>query len=86
VSTIHINVADELRQRLETRATESGFASVEQYAEAVLRADVGEYVDSEVEQMLLERLDDPRPDIPFDEHFRNAFWERVRQRRAGAGR
>jgi hypothetical protein len=82
MSTIHIDIPAGLRKRLAERAVESGFDSVEQYAEALLRADAeAQPVDEQVEKLLLERLEDDRPGIELTSQFKEQFREQVRQRR-----
>lgn len=57
-----IQLTDDLRTRLEARAAECGFDSVESYVETMLRVDAmaGSGVDDEqLESMLLDRLDGP---------------------------
>lgn len=86
MATISLTLTAELKARLEARAAESGYATVEHYAEAVLAA-AGESqpVDEGTERVLAERLDDPRPGIEFTPEFRQQFVEQVRQRRLAGG-
>jgi hypothetical protein len=60
MDTVQIRLGDDLRKRLVTRATESGYASVEAYVEALIRADAGDdpgVGDDDLEDLLLQRLD-----------------------------
>jgi hypothetical protein len=85
-TTMSLNLSAELKARLEARAAESGYATVEQYAEAVLSvAGEPQGVAEATERLLLERFDDPRPGIEFTPEFRRQFLEEVRQRRAAGG-
>lgn len=62
MSAIRIELPDDLRVRMEKRAAESGFDSVEAYAQAVLAADaidVAPMSDDQLESLLLSRLDGP---------------------------
>lgn len=57
-----IQLTDDVRKRLESRAAQTGFASLHSYVEAMLRADAagGPLVDTEhLEPLLLGRLDGP---------------------------
>jgi plasmid stability protein len=84
MAALNIDLPDELRSRLEARAAENGFDSIEAYAEAVLRADaVGGPVieDEQLESTLLERLNGPFVDVD-DADFR-AMREKLRARLDG---
>ena len=62
MSALKIDLPDELRSRVEARAAESGFASVESYVQALLIADAagGPVIDdAHLEAMLLGRIDGP---------------------------
>ena len=85
---LSIRLPDDLRPRAEARATEAGHASVEEYVEALLRADLEavEAEDDDIEALLLERLDPAEPGIEltpeFFEEFKRQQVER-RQRSSG---
>jgi hypothetical protein len=62
MSALKIDLPDGLRSRVEARAAESGFASVESYVQALLVADAagGPVVDdAQLEAILLSRIDGP---------------------------
>ena len=62
MSALNLQLPDDVRTRLEARAAESGFASVEAYAEAMLRADAAggpELDDEQLESLLLFRQQGP---------------------------
>jgi hypothetical protein len=62
---LSIHLPDKLRSRVEARAAESGFESVEAYVQALLLADAaaGPVIDDEqLESLLLDRLDGPLVD------------------------
>jgi hypothetical protein len=67
MATLNLNLPDELKARAEARAAEGGFATVEQYVQQLLRADVdaagSDEVDEDLEALLLERLDGPAIDV-----------------------
>jgi hypothetical protein len=72
MASLNLNLSDELKARAEARAAESGFGSVEQYVEQLVRADAGgdSGYDEELEKVLLSRLDGG-PGIEVDaEDFR----------------
>jgi plasmid stability protein len=58
MSTLQINLPDDLKARIDARAAECGFSSPEAYAESLLRADAEDQViDDDLEELLLKRLD-----------------------------
>jgi hypothetical protein len=67
MATVSLNLPDDLRARAEARAAESGFATVEQYVEQLVRtdADAGDVdeVDEDLERLLLDRLDGPGMEV-----------------------
>jgi hypothetical protein len=72
MSALNIHLPDGLRSRVEARAAESGFDSVEAYVEALVLADAagGQALDDEqLERLLLGRLDGPFVDAD-DADFR----------------
>jgi hypothetical protein len=87
MALLQIQVADELKSRLEARAAESGFDSVESYLEALMRADLEASTpdDDDVEQLLLHRLDSG-PGIEVTPQFEEQFRREVRERRASNGK
>lgn len=99
MARLSIQLPEDLRSKLAARAAEAGHATVDQYVEALVRADVGveeEFGapghltvnnDSEVEALLLERLESTEPGIEATPEF----WAKLRneaaaRRGAGTGR
>ncbi|HEY1684163.1 MAG TPA: hypothetical protein VGG19_05330 [Tepidisphaeraceae bacterium] len=83
--TLHINLPDELQEKLNRRAVESGYQDAQEYAEALLRADVEEnFLPEDVEELLLERLADSRPGIELTPEYVAKFKAEVEQRRREA--
>lgn len=84
---LHLTLSEELKARLLRRAQESGYATVEQYAQAVLQASAADEVvdDEELESLLLERLEDPQPGIELTPHFKQQFRDELQRRRTSAG-
>ena len=82
MAVLQISLADELKARVEARAAESGYASVDQYLEALLRADLDKngVEDGDLEQLLLKRLDGG-PGIEFTPEFADQFRRAIRYRR-----
>ena len=81
MATLSIRLPDGLRSRVEARAAESGFESVEDYVQAVLLADAagGPVVEGEqLEALLLERLGGPFVDA--DEADFRQMREKLRSR------
>lgn len=83
MTTLHIDVPEDIKTRLASRAAESGFATVEEYAQALLMAETQEDLPPEVEQILSDRINDPRPGIEFTPQFQLDFHRQVNQRRNG---
>jgi hypothetical protein len=86
MTLLHIPVSDELKARLAACAAEGGFGTIEQFAQAVLEATAEpELTDEQVEELLVRRLEDPRPDIELTPAFKEQFMEEVRKRRESDG-
>jgi len=81
MTKLQINLPDDAKARLEARAAEGGFASIETYAEALLLASAQPQETETLEQLLLARVEDDRPAIEFTPQFAGAFREQVQQRR-----
>jgi hypothetical protein len=68
MAPLNIHLPDTLRSRVEARAAESGFDSVEAYVQAVLLADAagGPVMDeAQIQSLLLQRVDGPFVDADF---------------------
>lgn len=76
---LNLNVSDDLAMRLRERAKESGYDDIERFAESLLQA---ELEDEDLEALLLERLDDPRPKIEFTSEFQRSFLREIEEQRA----
>ena len=81
--TLHLNISDDLKARLEARAAENGFDRLDAYVESLLEADIGEDVleDDDLEQLLLRRLDNSNT-IEVTPAFVEQFKQQVAQRRS----
>jgi len=85
MSKLQINLPEDAKTRLEARAAGGGFASIEQYAEALLLASADLPEGDGLEQLLSARVEDDRPGIEFTSQFAQAFREQVQQRRRCEG-
>jgi Arc/MetJ-type ribon-helix-helix transcriptional regulator len=80
-----IELPDEVRKQLQSRATAGGFGSVEHYARAVLEATAEDGLDQgAVEQLLVERSREGGPGIEFTADWAQQFRQQVRERREHA--
>lgn len=88
MARVSIQLPDDLRARVEARASETGHGSVEEYVQSLLRADLddSELTDDDLEALLVRRIDSPDPDIEVTPDFVRQFKERIeKRRRAGGG-
>lgn len=81
MSTLQVDLPDEVRSRLAARAADAGFPSVEQYARAVLEASADGADEAGLEELLARRAADDRPGIEFTPAFADAFRRDVARRR-----
>lgn len=85
MARLSIQLPEDLRSKVEARASEVGHASVEDYIEALLRADLdagpelGD--DDDIEAMLLERVNAAEPPIEVTPEFVEQFKRRQEERR-----
>ena len=86
MANLHLTLSDDLHAQLLRRAQESGFASIEAYAEALLSASAeAQVVDEELESLLVERLNDARPGIELTPQFKQQFRDDIQRRRGASG-
>jgi hypothetical protein len=77
MASIQLELSDDLKSAAERRAAEGGHKSVRDYIESLVQADAAEqgeadsdfYEDEQLETLLLERLNDPRPGIEITSEF-----------------
>jgi hypothetical protein len=81
--TLHLNISDDLKARLQARASENGFDRLDEYVESLLEADTAENVveDDDLEQLLLRRLDNPNT-FELTPAVVEQFKQQVAQRRS----
>ena len=86
MAALRLDLPDDLSARLHARAAESRYATVEQYAQAILQASADdEYVDDDVEALLIKRIDSGQS-VEFTPEFREQFRQQVTQRRQSRGK
>jgi len=82
MTRLTIELPDDVRSQLQSRAAAGGFDSIEHYARAVLESTVADGLDdAAVEQLLVERARDDGPDIEFTPDWAQRFRQGVRERR-----
>jgi hypothetical protein len=79
-----ITIPDELKSEIESRAAESGYASVDKYVAAVLRAEAATS-EAELEGMLVQRLESGGPGVELTPEFVERFKRDVQARRESRG-
>ena len=87
MTRVSIDLPDDLRAKAEARAAEAGHSTLEQYLRALLHADIGtgEFLDEDLEELVLRRLDDASPSIEFTPQFARDFKDAMRRRREADG-
>jgi hypothetical protein len=68
MSTIPVKLSDELVAKATAQARERGFGTPEEYIGALIEADSAP-LDPDVEQLLIDRIEDPRPSIEATPEF-----------------
>jgi plasmid stability protein len=82
MASLHLNLPGDLKSRLQTRALESGYDTIEQYAEAVLQASAADdLVDDDIESLISERLNDPGAGIELTDDVKQQLRQQINQRR-----
>jgi hypothetical protein len=62
MANLALDISEATLKAAKSRAVEAGFSDVEAYVRSLLEAEFAE-ADEELEQLLLDRLDDPRPSV-----------------------
>ena len=91
--TIHLTLPDEMGEELKERASQAGHQTIEEYVRALLILELDRKSEThgapphlsmgseeQLNELLKNRIDDPRPPIEGNE----TFWESVRRRARGA--
>ena len=84
MTRILLELPDDLVSAAQTRATETGFPTIEAYATALMQAELAD-PDDELERLLLERLNDTRPKIEATPAFWNDLGAKVQVQIADSG-
>ena len=85
MTTLQVNLSDNLRAQAERRAAEAGFSSVSDYVEALIRADSDATDDQRTATLLRERLaaGPSTPMTPADfARIRSRLEDQIAKRRA----
>jgi antitoxin ParD1/3/4 len=76
MTTVTISLPESLRDFIEVQVKTKGYGNVSEYFRGLLREAQEREADKRLETLLLESLDDPRPDITIT----SEFWDGVKKR------
>jgi antitoxin ParD1/3/4 len=76
MTTVTISLPESLRDFIEVQVKTKGYGNVSEYFRGLLREAQEREADKRLETLLLESLDDPRPDI----NITPEFWDGVKKR------
>ena len=76
MTTVTISLPESLRDFIEVQVKTKGYGNVSEYFRGLLREAQEREADKRLETLLLESLDDPRPDI----NITSEFWDGVKKR------
>ena len=76
MTTLTISLPESLRDFIEVQVKTKGYGNVSEYFRGLLREAQEREADQRLETLLLESLDDPRPDI----NITSEFWDGVKKR------
>ena len=79
MTTVTISLPESLRDFIEAQVKTKGYGNVSEYFRSLLREAQEREADKRLETLLLESLDDPRPDIKITPEF----WADVKKRFVG---
>ena len=79
MTTVTISLPESLRDFIEVQVKTKGYGNVSEYFRGLLREAQEREADKRLETLLLESLDDPRPDI----NITSEFWDGVKKRLVG---
>jgi cytochrome P450 len=84
MTTLQIQIRDEIQGRVSARVAEGGSRSVEEYVEWLIAADaIQDENDDDIEQLLLERLDNDAPSIEMTPEFIAQFKQKIAEKISG---
>jgi len=78
MTTVTISLPESLREFVDHQVKTRGYGNVSEYSRGLLREAQEEEAEKRQEALLLESLDDPRPDIEITPKF----WEDMKKRAA----
>jgi hypothetical protein len=78
MATLTLKLADDVKRRAETQASEAGFTSVDEYIASLIQGDDAVAIDAEVEVELLRGLDSG-PSVPLTRELLDDIRDRARQ-------
>ena len=82
MANITISLPDSWLDYINESVKEGGFGNVSEYFRMLLREESERRHDRKLEQLLLEAINDPRPDIPITPEFWENLRKEVRQKAA----
>ena len=89
MTTVTISLPESLREFVDRQVKTAGYGNVSEYFRGLLREAQEREADKRLEALLLESLDDPRPDIEmsseFWDHAKRRLMERVERKRQHPG-
>lgn len=88
MARVSLQLSDDLMGKVRSRAAEGGHGSVEEYVEALVRADVGDtdVEADDIEAVLLARINSPDPGIEVTPEYVTQFKQQIaRRRQPGSG-
>jgi hypothetical protein len=78
MATLTLNLAEDVKLRAQTQASEAGFSSVDEYIASLIQGDDAMAIDAEVEAELLRGLDSG-PSVPLTRELLDDIRDRARQ-------
>jgi antitoxin ParD1/3/4 len=90
MTTVTISLPESLRQFIDRQVKGGGYGNVSEYFRGLLREAQERESEKRLEALMLEALDDPRPDIEITPEFwegvKDRLQERVERRRRRTGK
>ena len=82
MTTLTISLPESLRKFVDVQVETKGYGNVSEYFRGLLRTAQEQEAEKRLEVLLLESLDDPRPDLPLTPRF----WDEAKKRIADRAR
>ncbi len=80
MTQLSIKLPAKLEAKARARAVQGGHDTLDSYLKSLVIEDIDEYLDPKIEQLLIERLDDPRPDIEATPEFWKNLHARIQRK------